>query len=67
MCGQLWFIVLPPSHICPGNPDEQYVSVVDRRKGKVGKGEVEAAVIDAFLVRRADIPSHCMYVLTVKC
>ena len=35
-------------HTCVGNPEEQFVSLVRRRKGRVGKGEVHSAVLDDY-------------------
>lgn len=34
------------SRTCVGNPDKQYLSLVDKRKGKVRRGSEDSAFVD---------------------
>ena len=35
-------------HVCVGNPDEKFLSLMDRRKGNIKNGTTNSAFVDGF-------------------
>ena len=54
-------------HVCAGNPDKNFLSLMDRRKEKIKNGTCESAFIDSFFPVFVDGESCERTVRTTKC
>ena len=52
---------------CAGNPDEQYLSLIDRRRGKIHRGTEESAFVDNFFPVEIDGQVYSRTVRSAKC